>query len=60
MVRRWILARKKIECFLDWRKNAVTSQDNENARKLLERLNLIKIADLDDIEVEYEYQQSQI
>jgi ribosomal-protein-alanine N-acetyltransferase len=33
---------------------AETSQENEHAIKLLERLNFIKIADLDDSSVEYE------
>ncbi|SHG59131.1 ribosomal-protein-alanine N-acetyltransferase [Flavobacterium fluvii] len=33
---------------------AATSQQNKEAIKLLERLNFIKIADLDDNEVEYE------
>jgi ribosomal-protein-alanine N-acetyltransferase len=33
---------------------AVTTQQNKEAIKLLERLNFIKIADLDDNEIEYE------
>jgi len=33
---------------------AITSQQNEDAIKLLERLNFIKIAGLDDNEIEYE------
>ncbi len=34
---------------------AITSQHNTKAIKLLERLNFIKVADLDDNEVEYDY-----
>ena len=34
---------------------AITSQDNTKAIQLLERLNFIKVADLDDNEVEYDY-----
>ncbi|MCV9932515.1 GNAT family N-acetyltransferase [Flavobacterium sp. LS1R47] len=37
---------------------AETSQDNENAIKLLERLNFIKIADLADNYIEYELKQN--
>lgn len=33
---------------------AITSENNDKARKLLERLNFIKIADLEDQELEYE------
>ena len=33
---------------------AITTRQNTNAVKLLERLNFIKIADLQDNEVEYE------
>ena len=34
---------------------AITSQHNTKAIKLLERLNFIKVADLDDNQVEYDY-----
>jgi ribosomal-protein-alanine N-acetyltransferase len=34
---------------------AITSKDNESAIKLMERLNFIKIADLPDNEIEYQY-----
>ena len=33
---------------------AITSKDNDKARKLLDRLNFIKIAELEDDEIEYE------
>ncbi len=36
---------------------AITTRQNDKAIKLLERLNFIKIADLDDNEVEYELRQ---
>ena len=34
---------------------AITSKENFNAIKLLERLNFIKVADLEDDEIEYEF-----
>jgi len=37
---------------------AVTTKQNEKAIKLLEQLNFIKIADLDDNEIEYELRQN--
>ncbi|MNG02916.1 Spermidine N(1)-acetyltransferase [compost metagenome] len=37
---------------------AVTTKQNEKAIKLLEHLNFIKIADLDDNEIEYEFKQN--
>jgi ribosomal-protein-alanine N-acetyltransferase len=36
---------------------AITTKQNEKAIKLIEKLNFIKIADLDDNEVEYEFRQ---
>lgn len=39
---------------------AVTTSQNEKAIKLLEKLNFIKIADLDDNEVEYDLQKLKI
>jgi ribosomal-protein-alanine N-acetyltransferase len=37
---------------------AITTKQNEKAIKLLEQLNFIKIADLDDTEMEYELRQN--
>ena len=37
---------------------AITAKQNEKAIKLLEQLNFIKIADLDDTEMEYELRQN--
>ncbi len=37
---------------------AITTKQNEKAIKLIEKLNFIKIADLDDNEVEYELRQN--
>ncbi|MGN7706270.1 GNAT family N-acetyltransferase [Chryseobacterium sp. 22543] len=34
---------------------AITSNDNEGAIKLMNRLNFIKVADLPDNEIEYQY-----
>ena len=36
---------------------ATTTKQNEKAIKLIEKLNFIKIADLDDNEIEYELRQ---
>lgn len=38
---------------------AITSQQNDKAQKLLERLNFVKIADLEDDEIEYELKRIQ-
>jgi ribosomal-protein-alanine N-acetyltransferase len=37
---------------------AITTKQNEKAIKLLEHLNFIKTADLDDTEIEYEFKQN--
>lgn len=39
---------------------AITGQENKKAQKLLERLDFVKIADLEDNEIEYEFRQVQL
>ena len=39
---------------------AITTKQNENAIKLIERLNFIKVADLNENEVEYELNQNSV
>lgn len=39
---------------------AITGQENKKAQKLLERLDFVKIADLEDNEIEYEFRQMQL
>jgi len=39
---------------------AITSRENDKARKLLDRLNFIKIAELEDDEIEYELKNSSL